>query len=58
MNIKNRLNGHLHKKQDGVTGIQQAIVAKKAMKRMEKINMLADGVAMGEIKSKIFRLED
>lgn len=57
MNMKNRLKGHLHQSKDGVTGIQQAVAAKKAIKRMEKINMLADGVAMGEMKSKIFGLD-
>ena len=36
--------------------IQQAVENKKAIKKMEKIQMLADGVAMGEMKSKIFGL--
>ncbi len=56
MNMKNRLKGSLHKNKDGVTGIQQAVENKKTLKRMEKIQMLADGVAMGEMKSKIFGL--
>jgi hypothetical protein len=58
INSKNRLKGHLRQSKDGVTGIQQAVASKKMMKRMEKINMLADGVAMGEMKSKIFGLDN
>ena len=53
---KNRMKGDLKKSKDGVTGIQQAVESKKTLKRMEKIQMLADGVAMGEIKSKILGL--
>jgi hypothetical protein len=56
INSKNRLKGHLHKSKDNITGIQQAVENKKAIKKMEKIQMLADGVAMGEMKSKIFGL--
>jgi len=56
INSKNRLKGHLHKNKDYVTGIQQAVESKKVIQRMEKIQMLADGVAMGEMKSKIFGL--
>jgi len=57
INSKNRLKGHLQKNKDGVTGIQQAVENKKAIKRMEKISMLSQGVALGEIKSKIFGLD-
>ncbi len=56
INSKNRLKGHLNKQKDGLTGIQQAVENKKAIKRMEKIAMLSEGVAMGEMKSKIFGL--
>ena len=56
INSKNRLKGHLQKKKDNITGIQQAVESKKVIQRMEKIQMLADGVAMGEMKSKIFGL--
>ncbi len=56
INSKNRLKGHLNKQKDGITGIQQAVENKKAIKRMEKIAMLSEGVAMGEMKSKIFGL--
>ena len=55
--MKNRLKGHLHKNKDGVTGIQQAVENKKAIKKMEKIAMLSEGVALGEMKSKIFGLD-
>ena len=54
---KNRMKGDLKKSKDGVTGIQQAVENKKTLKRMEKIQMLADGVAMGEMKSRIFGLD-
>ena len=57
INSKNRLKGHLQKNKDGVTGIQQAVENKKAIKKMEKIAMLSEGVALGEIKSKIFGLD-
>lgn len=53
---KNRMKGDLKKSKDGITGIQQAVESKKTLKRMEKIQMLAEGVAMGEIKSKILGL--
>jgi len=55
--MKNRLKGSLQKNKDGVTGIQQAIENKNAIKRMKKVSMLADGIAMGEMKSKIFKLD-
>ena len=56
--MKNRLKGSLHKNKDGVTGIQQAVENKKAIKKMEKIAMLSEGVALGEMKSKILYFID
>jgi len=58
MNMKNRLKGHLQQRGDNITGIQEAVNAKKAMKRMKKVNMIADGIMLGEAKSKIFGYDD
>lgn len=33
------------------TGIAQAVEMKKSLKRMEKVNMIADGVRLGEFLS-------
>lgn len=54
MEIKSRLKGHLQKRGDNTTGIQEAVAAKKAIKRMEKVSMIADGVARGELKKSFF----
>lgn len=54
MKIKNRLKGHLQKRGDNTTGIQEALAAKKAIKRMEKVSMIADGVSLGELKKTLF----
>jgi hypothetical protein len=35
----------------GVTGLAEAAAAKKAMKRMDKIDMIAAGVSMGNMRS-------
>jgi hypothetical protein len=35
----------------GVTGIAEAASARKAMKRMEKVSMIADGVSLGDMRS-------
>jgi len=49
----NRLNGPLQKRGTNTTGIQEAVNAKKEIKRAKKVNMIADGYVLGEIKSKI-----
>ena len=54
MEIKNRLKGHLQKRGDNTTGIQEAVAAKKAIKRMEKVSIIADGVSLGELKKTFF----
>lgn len=41
----------INNRPDSMTGIAQAAVAKKAMKRVEKVSMIADGVAMGDMRS-------
>jgi hypothetical protein len=35
----------------GVTGLAEAAAAKKAIKRMDKIDMIAAGVSMGNMRS-------
>jgi hypothetical protein len=37
----------------GVTGLAEAAAAKKAMKRMDKIDMIAAGVSMGNMRSEM-----
>jgi hypothetical protein len=37
----------------GVTGLAEAAAAKKAMKRMDKIDMIASGVSMGNMRSEM-----
>jgi hypothetical protein len=39
----------INNRPDGMTGIAQAAVAKKAMKRMDKVSMIAEGVSMGDM---------
>jgi hypothetical protein len=36
-----------------MSGIAQAAIAKKASKRMDKIEMIASGVAMGNMRSEM-----
>ena len=43
----------INNRPDSMTGIAQAAVAKKAMKRMDKVSMIADGVALGDMKSEM-----
>lgn len=54
MGIKNRLKGHLQERGDNTTGIQEAVAAKKAIKRMEKVSMISDGILMAEAKKSFF----
>jgi hypothetical protein len=43
----------INNRPDGVSGIVQAAEAKKAMKRMSKIEMYSDAVALGNMKSEM-----
>lgn len=42
----------------GVTGLAEAAAAKKAMKRMDKIDMIAAGVSMGNMRSEMMESEE
>jgi len=45
-------NGRLiNNRPDGMTGIAQAAISKRAIKRSEKVGMIAEGVALGNIGS-------
>ena len=55
--MMNRLNGPLQKRGTNTTGIQEAINAKKEIKRAKKVNLISDGYALGEIKSKIMGMD-
>jgi hypothetical protein len=47
-------NGRLvNNRPDGMTGIAQAAIAKKAMKHADKVGMIADGVSLGNMKSEM-----
>lgn len=37
----------------GMTGIAEAAASKKAMKRMDKVEMIASGVSMGNMRSEM-----
>jgi hypothetical protein len=53
--IKNeRLSGPLQKRGDNTTGIQEAINAKKEIKRMKKVMMISDGISLAKAKESIF----
>lgn len=43
----------INNRPDGMTGIAQAAVAKKAMKRMDKVGMIAEGVSMGYMRAEM-----
>ena len=47
----------INNRPDGVSGIAQAAAAKKAMKRMSKIEMYSDAVALGNMKSEMMESE-
>jgi hypothetical protein len=47
-------NGRLiNNRPDGMTGLAQCAINKKAMKRMDKIDMIASGVSMGNMRSEM-----
>jgi hypothetical protein len=41
----------INNRPDGISGIAQVAIAKKAMKHADKVNMISDGVALGNMKS-------
>lgn len=43
----------INNRPDSMTGIAQAAVAKKAMKRMDKVSMIAEGVSMGYMRAEM-----
>ena len=43
----------INNRPDGQTGIQQAATAKKVVKKMEKVQMMAEAVFLGNIKSEM-----
>lgn len=43
----------INNRPDGQTGIQQAAVAKKIIKRAEKVQMMAESVFLGNIRSEM-----
>ena len=54
MEIKNRLKGHLQKRGDNTTGIQEAVAAKKPRTPLENVSRFADGFARGELTNSFF----
>jgi hypothetical protein len=44
----------INNRPDGISGIAEAAIAKKAMKRAQKIEMYSDAVALGNMKSESF----
>ena len=43
----------INNRPDGQTGIQQAAAAKKVVKKMEKVQMMAEAVFLGNIRSEM-----
>lgn len=43
----------INNRPDGQTGIQQAAVAKKAVRHMEKVQTMAEGVFLGTMRSEM-----
>ena len=43
----------INNRPDGVSGIVQAAAARKAMKKMDKVDMIAAGVSMGNMRSEM-----
>jgi hypothetical protein len=48
----------INNRPDSRTGIAKAVEVKQAMYREKKVNMMADGYVMGEIKCKALGLDD
>jgi hypothetical protein len=47
----------INNRPDGVSGIVQAAEARKAMKHMKKVDMIAAGVSMGNMRSEMMEGE-
>jgi hypothetical protein len=47
----------INNRPDGVSGIEQAAAAKKAMKRESKIQMYSDAVVLGNMKTEMLEGE-
>ncbi len=47
----------INNRPDGVSGIVQAAAARKAMKHMNKVDMIAAGVSMGNMRSEMMEEE-
>ena len=47
----------INNRPDGVSGIVQAAEARKAMKHMKKVDMIAAGVSMGNMRSEMMEEE-
>ena len=45
----------INNRPDGQTGIQQAVTAKKVVKKMEKVQMMAEAVFLGNIRSEMMK---
>jgi hypothetical protein len=43
----------INNRPDGISGIAQAAIAKKAMKHADKVNMIADGVSLGYLRAEM-----
>ncbi len=43
----------INNRPDGMTGIAQMSANKKAIKRMDKVSMIAEGVSMGNMRSEM-----
>ena len=48
----------INNRPDGQTGIQQAATAKKVVKKMEKVQMMAEAVFLGNIRSEMMEGPD
>ena len=49
-------NGRLiNNRPDGITGIQEACMIKKSMKRAKKIDMMAEAIDVSKMRSDYFR---
>jgi len=47
----------INNRPDGVSGIVQAAAARKSMKHMNKVDMIAAGVSMGNMRSEMMEEE-
>ncbi len=45
----------INNRPDGISGIQEACMLKKSMKRANKIEMMAEAIELGEMRADYFR---